>query len=147
MLVTFAHGNALMPRRPGCAATLSGAGRLIVDACNGACTGTGAGAGSRIIIQPPMARPITTIAAIAMPPIDLRGRAAGTSTTGCGASFVAIVGASCEIDITVAASLASRSYSATRVASFVTSEVRSEEHTSELQSQSNLVCRLLLEKK
>src|SRR5688572_32147453 len=27
------------------------------------------------------------------------------------------------------------------------SEVRSEEHTSELQSQSNLVCRLLLEKK
>src|SRR2546430_8763234 len=29
----------------------------------------------------------------------------------------------------------------------VESEVRSEEHTSELQSQSNLVCRLLLEKK
>src|SRR2546430_12315293 len=29
----------------------------------------------------------------------------------------------------------------------VTAEVRSEEHTSELQSQSNLVCRLLLEKK
>src|SRR5688572_32737594 len=28
-----------------------------------------------------------------------------------------------------------------------TDEVRSEEHTSELQSQSNLVCRLLLEKK
>src|SRR3989475_6742021 len=28
-----------------------------------------------------------------------------------------------------------------------TSQVRSEEHTSELQSQSNLVCRLLLEKK
>src|SRR2546430_8340192 len=28
-----------------------------------------------------------------------------------------------------------------------TGEVRSEEHTSELQSQSNLVCRLLLEKK
>src|SRR5438270_2445196 len=30
---------------------------------------------------------------------------------------------------------------------FVTPNVRSEEHTSELQSQSNLVCRLLLEKK
>src|SRR3989475_8076522 len=30
---------------------------------------------------------------------------------------------------------------------FVMSEWRSEEHTSELQSQSNLVCRLLLEKK
>src|SRR2546430_7716013 len=29
----------------------------------------------------------------------------------------------------------------------VTTDVRSEEHTSELQSQSNLVCRLLLEKK
>src|SRR5256886_6476819 len=29
----------------------------------------------------------------------------------------------------------------------VTNEMRSEEHTSELQSQSNLVCRLLLEKK
>src|SRR5205085_8981674 len=31
--------------------------------------------------------------------------------------------------------------------STVTAELRSEEHTSELQSQSNLVCRLLLEKK
>src|SRR2546427_7483462 len=31
--------------------------------------------------------------------------------------------------------------------SFVQRTVRSEEHTSELQSQSNLVCRLLLEKK
>src|SRR2546427_4534945 len=30
---------------------------------------------------------------------------------------------------------------------FVVRETRSEEHTSELQSQSNLVCRLLLEKK
>src|SRR2546430_13737252 len=30
---------------------------------------------------------------------------------------------------------------------FVRSSARSEEHTSELQSQSNLVCRLLLEKK
>src|SRR2546430_916803 len=30
---------------------------------------------------------------------------------------------------------------------FVITESRSEEHTSELQSQSNLVCRLLLEKK
>src|SRR2546427_988333 len=29
----------------------------------------------------------------------------------------------------------------------LTSDLRSEEHTSELQSQSNLVCRLLLEKK
>src|SRR5688572_32132473 len=34
-----------------------------------------------------------------------------------------------------------------RGASYLTNDPRSEEHTSELQSQSNLVCRLLLEKK
>src|SRR2546430_6410841 len=34
-----------------------------------------------------------------------------------------------------------------RVLEAVADEIRSEEHTSELQSQSNLVCRLLLEKK
>src|SRR2546430_8780467 len=34
-----------------------------------------------------------------------------------------------------------------RLRTDVLAEVRSEEHTSELQSQSNLVCRLLLEKK
>src|SRR2546430_6470683 len=34
-----------------------------------------------------------------------------------------------------------------RSASCIASSARSEEHTSELQSQSNLVCRLLLEKK
>src|SRR2546427_9430800 len=34
-----------------------------------------------------------------------------------------------------------------RAAALAVDEVRSEEHTSELQSQSNLVCRLLLEKK
>src|SRR2546430_4585194 len=33
------------------------------------------------------------------------------------------------------------------IASFAAGDRRSEEHTSELQSQSNLVCRLLLEKK
>src|SRR2546427_8603246 len=33
------------------------------------------------------------------------------------------------------------------VQTFIDTENRSEEHTSELQSQSNLVCRLLLEKK
>src|SRR2546430_14359106 len=36
---------------------------------------------------------------------------------------------------------------ARRPNAFCTSMIRSEEHTSELQSQSNLVCRLLLEKK
>src|SRR5438270_4154109 len=35
----------------------------------------------------------------------------------------------------------------TRLRLFTAGMVRSEEHTSELQSQSNLVCRLLLEKK
>src|SRR2546427_8746752 len=40
------------------------------------------------------------------------------------------------------------SVTSSRSAAFkVTTSVRSEEHTSELQSQSNLVCRLLLEKK
>src|SRR2546430_4952241 len=34
-----------------------------------------------------------------------------------------------------------------RAANLLDREIRSEEHTSELQSQSNLVCRLLLEKK
>src|SRR2546430_7506032 len=34
-----------------------------------------------------------------------------------------------------------------RFLAHVSSRIRSEEHTSELQSQSNLVCRLLLEKK
>src|SRR2546427_4984928 len=34
-----------------------------------------------------------------------------------------------------------------RIANATEAEIRSEEHTSELQSQSNLVCRLLLEKK
>src|SRR2546430_8315539 len=34
-----------------------------------------------------------------------------------------------------------------RIDDFFGGEIRSEEHTSELQSQSNLVCRLLLEKK
>src|SRR5688572_31674841 len=37
--------------------------------------------------------------------------------------------------------------SSARSATSTTSRARSEEHTSELQSQSNLVCRLLLEKK
>src|SRR5688572_20641201 len=44
----------------------------------------------------------------------------------------------------------SPSYDATKSAGFLTGysyQFRSEEHTSELQSQSNLVCRLLLEKK
>src|SRR6266511_3797875 len=40
-----------------------------------------------------------------------------------------------------------RGTSSTRVTSSSTRESRSEEHTSELQSRENLVCRLLLEKK
>src|SRR5256886_4173467 len=41
----------------------------------------------------------------------------------------------------------SSSTAATRSPSLTRAAARSEEHTSELQSQSNLVCRLLLEKK
>src|SRR2546430_3797229 len=43
--------------------------------------------------------------------------------------------------------LASRKRRSTSNAGSTTAHFRSEEHTSELQSQSNLVCRLLLEKK
>src|SRR5256885_8797844 len=42
---------------------------------------------------------------------------------------------------------ASTSRSQTQAARFLERDVRSEEHTSELQSPCNLVCRLLLEKK
>src|SRR5688572_31623246 len=50
---------------------------------------------------------------------------------------------------TCSASFCKRSCSACGIEErkFVKASVRSEEHTSELQSQSNLVCRLLLEKK
>src|SRR2546430_13364506 len=42
---------------------------------------------------------------------------------------------------------AAASYLSMHADEYGLSEIRSEEHTSELQSQSNLVCRLLLEKK
>src|SRR2546427_5835453 len=42
---------------------------------------------------------------------------------------------------------ATRTGARSRVSAAVALRLRSEEHTSELQSQSNLVCRLLLEKK
>src|SRR2546427_5635038 len=45
------------------------------------------------------------------------------------------------------ASSSTRCTTSSSVRSLVSSVTRSEEHTSELQSQSNLVCRLLLEKK
>src|SRR2546427_3662106 len=53
-------------------------------------------------------------------------------------------------DSTFAASLligASRGRAPLRTTTLKSAPMRSEEHTSELQSQSNLVCRLLLEKK
>src|SRR2546430_11923334 len=45
------------------------------------------------------------------------------------------------------ASLAASAFGAASLAASAFGAARSEEHTSELQSQSNLVCRLLLEKK
>src|SRR2546427_8875069 len=50
-------------------------------------------------------------------------------------------------DILMLAETAFRPPQATLTPTIVRSPLRSEEHTSELQSQSNLVCRLLLEKK
>src|SRR5688572_31872956 len=47
----------------------------------------------------------------------------------------------------VARHLQTRRHRGDRVADLLRHPARSEEHTSELQSQSNLVCRLLLEKK
>src|SRR5205085_10354274 len=51
------------------------------------------------------------------------------------------------IDADVVADYTARGWWGTRTLSRSGAGVRSEEHTSELQSQSNLVCRLLLEKK
>src|SRR2546430_8847020 len=45
------------------------------------------------------------------------------------------------------ASIARSAREASRKLALLSGEIRSEEHTPELQSQSNLVCRLLLEKK
>src|SRR2546427_9340078 len=56
----------------------------------------------------------------------------------------AITGASYTLNFTKDATTGALSYTVT---SGGTTGTRSEEHTSELQSQSNLVCRLLLEKK
>src|SRR2546430_3549684 len=54
-----------------------------------------------------------------------------------------------EVDfaLTIHADMAELCPGATRTAGRTVAFTRSEEHTSELQSQSNLVCRLLLEKK
>src|SRR2546430_9387224 len=52
-----------------------------------------------------------------------------------------------EVLINVAASPAGASWTALAERTLARAAARSEEHTSELQSQSNLVCRLLLEKK
>src|SRR5688572_31481572 len=49
--------------------------------------------------------------------------------------------------VAVACAAAARNARSAAVNSSMSRSIRSEEHTSELQSQSNLVCRLLLEKK
>src|SRR2546430_9862551 len=53
----------------------------------------------------------------------------------------------CSCSRSVSAGAAMWIAAASRIARWVSNWPRSEEHTSELQSQSNLVCRLLLEKK
>src|SRR2546430_6515818 len=50
-------------------------------------------------------------------------------------------------DVTLEAGVAGAGYCMGAAAADYNNDGRSEEHTSELQSQSNLVCRLLLEKK
>src|SRR2546430_17649827 len=66
----------------------------------------------------------------------------------CAAWFSASIAArSCEISSVVRTFRRASSFSSTALRVASETVERSEEHTSELQSQSNLVCRLLLEKK
>src|SRR2546430_11774586 len=53
----------------------------------------------------------------------------------------------CALPISVSTGVSKSSVSGTSILWSASFDNRSEEHTSELQSQSNLVCRLLLEKK
>src|SRR2546430_12071042 len=78
------------------------------------------------------------------------GGAGGIPTsTCCSSRNVLCLPRSCNAYRTMCTSGGPRAFSVTATASLRTfrNEQRSEEHTSELQSQSNLVCRLLLEKK
>src|SRR5256886_11911040 len=63
------------------------------------------------------------------------------------ASAICVMSASLKLGVMRCACCAEASDAAVSTASAHTANERSEEHTSELQSQSNLVCRLLLEKK
>src|SRR5688572_31710931 len=63
-----------------------------------------------------------------------------------GLGFVLSFGYWCTDFLVVQRAMAANSMSAARRTPLIAAIPRSEEHTSELQSQSNLVCRLLLEK-
>src|SRR5262249_56106299 len=96
------------------------------------------------------ATPTTEISALSLHdalPISSRIRQFGTETRGRERNAVADANVSgCQPSSRISASSASR----TEMSSSTTKTIgvcRSEEHTSELQSLTNLVCRLLLEKK
>src|SRR5438046_4774917 len=73
--------------------------------------------------------------------------AANNSTSSCSYHGVPLEPASRHITTSASVIFGSRLMPANRVNSSRPSATRSEEHTSELQSLTNLVCRLLLEKK
>src|SRR5688572_31092190 len=74
-------------------------------------------------------------------PTDRRSQTGATRCNGgCGGSHPFCCGR-------LGASCCRRQAGSRTLASRLATRIRSEEHTSELQSQSNLVCRLLLEKK
>src|SRR2546430_8384391 len=80
---------------------------------------------------------MTTSASCSIDPLSRRSLRIGRLSGRCSGARL-----SCEIAITGMRSSRASPFSAREI-----DETRSEEHTSELQSQSNLVCRLLLEKK
>src|SRR2546427_9235075 len=91
-------------------------------------------------------------------PVSLNFSAHGTASgtpwrAVAGRSRVAVICASWHTDVvhqardSMAAELQAQGVAAQNISHFNVPGARSEEHTSELQSQSNLVCRLLLEKK
>src|SRR2546430_10359464 len=90
-----------------------------------------------MIRRPPRSTlfPYTTLFRSECPVDALSGRAARTGERQPGITPLHETRSQCGLNVTY------------RLSNRGLTEVRSEEHTSELQSQSNLVCRLLLEKK
>src|SRR5438270_5326599 len=90
---------------------------------------------------------IASITISTSPAETLCPTATGTATTTPGSGVVSPPVAALGENSCVRGSSSTSSYGSSAVHRYTRTHERSEEHTSELQSQSNLVCRLLLEKK